>query len=197
VWWLASENTHIWLHHFKRDSVLYRKKSLKISKGQSESVNRRTDNTMVKRNKDRRTNNDLQNITYKTKDRVTRTSLKPFLHCWQKCYRTWLHEEQGGCLIRNRNCLPFTSTWFHIPSPGFLWVWSSCCSTFLFFCVVFLLCLSSFCILCPVLYVSLDCTDLNAPSAFSSFYLEWCLLFFDSILQIIRLLVVHQWNMTA
>jgi hypothetical protein len=27
--------------------------------------------------KDKRTNNDLQNITHKTKDRVTRTPLKP------------------------------------------------------------------------------------------------------------------------
>jgi hypothetical protein len=46
----------------------------------------RTDNTMAKRQKDRqhsgqkkngkRTNNDIQNITHKTKDRVTRTPLK-------------------------------------------------------------------------------------------------------------------------
>ena len=50
-----------------------------------------SDNTMAKREttqwpkdrqhngqkkKDKRTNRDLQNITYKTKDRVTRTSLK-------------------------------------------------------------------------------------------------------------------------
>ena len=47
--------------------------SLKIPKGKSESANqRRTDSTMTKRT---RTNNDLQNITYKTKDRVTRTPL--------------------------------------------------------------------------------------------------------------------------
>ena len=78
MWWLASENTHIWLHHFKRDSVLCRKNGLKIPKGQSESVNRRTDNTMAKRNKDRRTNNDLQNIPYKIKHRVIRTPLKTF-----------------------------------------------------------------------------------------------------------------------
>jgi hypothetical protein len=31
---------------------------------------------MVKRKKNKRTNNDLQNIHYKTKDRVTRTPLK-------------------------------------------------------------------------------------------------------------------------
>jgi len=41
------------------------KKSLKIPKGQSESVNRRrTDNTMAKRKK---TSNDLQNIHIKLK----------------------------------------------------------------------------------------------------------------------------------
>ena len=40
------------------------KKSLKIPKGLSEAVNqRRTDNTMAKR-----TNNDLQNTTQKTRD---------------------------------------------------------------------------------------------------------------------------------
>jgi hypothetical protein len=32
---------------------------------------------MAKRKMDQRTNNDLQNITQKTKDRVTRTLLKP------------------------------------------------------------------------------------------------------------------------
>jgi hypothetical protein len=82
------------------------KKNLKIPKGQPESVSRRrtdntmakrrrTDNTMAKRRrtdntmaKRRRTdntmakrkrkkpNNDLQNITHKTKDRVTRTPTK-------------------------------------------------------------------------------------------------------------------------
>ena len=37
---------------------------------------RRTENTMIKKSK--RTNNDLKNITQKTKDRTTRTPLK---HC--------------------------------------------------------------------------------------------------------------------
>jgi hypothetical protein len=46
------------------------KKSLKISKRLSESVKQRTDNTMGKR---KRTNNDLQSITHKTKDQVTQT----------------------------------------------------------------------------------------------------------------------------
>ncbi len=44
------------------------KKSLKILKGQSESVyQRRTDNTMAKRKKYKRTNNDQQNIHIKLK----------------------------------------------------------------------------------------------------------------------------------
>jgi len=34
------------------------------------------DNPMDKKKGDKRTNNDLQNITHKTKDRVTRTSIK-------------------------------------------------------------------------------------------------------------------------
>ena len=45
---------------------------MKIPKGQSETVNRRTDNTMTKRKKDKRTNNDIQNTTQKTNDRSTR-----------------------------------------------------------------------------------------------------------------------------
>ena len=49
-------------------------KSLEILKWLSESVNRRrTNNIMVK---GKRTNNDLQNTTQKTKDRVTPTPLK-------------------------------------------------------------------------------------------------------------------------
>jgi len=56
-------------------SINISKNSLKIPKGSWESVNRRrTDNTIAKR---KRTNNDLQNITHKTKDRLTRTPLKP------------------------------------------------------------------------------------------------------------------------
>ena len=56
-------------------SLIDYKKSLKIPKGYSEDVNQRTDNTMAKRKKVQKTNNDLQNITQKTKDRVTRTPL--------------------------------------------------------------------------------------------------------------------------
>jgi hypothetical protein len=45
----------------------------------SKAVNRiRTDNAMAKKKKGKRTNNDLQNITQKTKDRATRTPLKHF-----------------------------------------------------------------------------------------------------------------------
>jgi hypothetical protein len=40
----------------------------------------KTDNTMTKKKKDKRTNNDLPNITYKTKDRVTRTPLNTVLY---------------------------------------------------------------------------------------------------------------------
>jgi hypothetical protein len=47
------------------------KKSLKIPKGESESVDQRINITMAKR-----TNNDLQNISQNTKDRVTRSTLK-------------------------------------------------------------------------------------------------------------------------
>jgi hypothetical protein len=44
------------------------KKSLKISKGESESVyRRRIDNTMAKRKSTKRTNNDLQKIHIKLK----------------------------------------------------------------------------------------------------------------------------------
>ena len=53
------------------NGILELKKSLKIPKGSSESIIQRTDNTMAIRKKDKKTNNDLQNITHKTKDRVT------------------------------------------------------------------------------------------------------------------------------
>ena len=55
-------------------SLISRKNSLKIPKGQSESVNwRRTDNTMAKR---KSTKEQTTKHTHKTKNRVTRTSLK-------------------------------------------------------------------------------------------------------------------------
>ena len=43
------------------------KKNLKIRKAYSKAVNLRTDNTMAKRKKDKRTNNDVQNTTEKIK----------------------------------------------------------------------------------------------------------------------------------
>jgi hypothetical protein len=48
------------------------KKSLKIPKGKSEAMNqRRTDKTVVKMKNDKRTNNDLERTTEKTKDYLT------------------------------------------------------------------------------------------------------------------------------
>jgi len=46
---------------------------LKILKRKPEGVNQRTDNAMTKR---KRRNNNLQNVTQKTKDWATRTPLK-------------------------------------------------------------------------------------------------------------------------
>ena len=52
-------------------STIAKYKSLKIPKGQSETVKRRrTDNTMAKRKKVKRTNNDLQNFTHKQSEAV-------------------------------------------------------------------------------------------------------------------------------
>ena len=47
-----------------------------ISKGSSESVNLRTDNVMARKKKGERINNNLQNITQKTKDRAKQTPPK-------------------------------------------------------------------------------------------------------------------------
>jgi hypothetical protein len=61
------------------------KKSLKIPKGQSESVyRRRTDNTMAKRKSTKDKQRSTKH-TYKTKDRVTRTPLKTGGEL--RCYR--------------------------------------------------------------------------------------------------------------
>jgi hypothetical protein len=50
---------------------------LKITKVKSEAVfRRRIDNIIAKGKKDNMTNNDLQNITQKTKDRATNATLK-------------------------------------------------------------------------------------------------------------------------
>ena len=41
---------------------------------------RRTENTIKK--KEKKDNNDVHNITQKTKDRATRTPLKPWMNSW-------------------------------------------------------------------------------------------------------------------
>ena len=51
-----------------------RSRKSKIPKGQSETVNQRTNNG--KKKTDKRTNNDVLNITQKTKDRATNSSRK-------------------------------------------------------------------------------------------------------------------------
>ena len=61
----------------KLKTVFFHKKSLKIRKVQSQSINRRrTGNTMAKGKNNKRTNNDLQNTAQKTKGRASRTPLK-------------------------------------------------------------------------------------------------------------------------
>jgi hypothetical protein len=54
------------------------RKTWRLKRGNQIIVNRRTDNTMAKRKMNKRTNNDLQNITQKTKDWATWTLLKPW-----------------------------------------------------------------------------------------------------------------------
>ena len=59
------------LFNYCYHKVLYKyiKKRLKITNGLSEAVNRRTDNTVTKRKeKDIRTNNEIQNTAQKTKE---------------------------------------------------------------------------------------------------------------------------------
>ena len=51
------------------------------------------------------------------------------------------------------------------PQPVFDWV--RVAHLFSFLCCVFLFCLSLFCVLCPMLPVSLDCPFLITPSVFS------------------------------
>ena len=62
-------DVHDW--SFKCDLWCYPRESLKVPKGLSEAVNRRTDDTMTKW---KSTNNDLQHYT-KSKDWATQTSL--------------------------------------------------------------------------------------------------------------------------
>ena len=67
------------------------------------------------------------------------------------------------CLIRDRNCLPLASTWVH--RRFFV---SSCCSSFLVFCVVFLFWLSSSCVLCTQCYRCLWTVHSSLPLRFLS-----------------------------
>ena len=76
-----TENLMIKLHepHKNQDwaqMLLKGKKSLKIPKELSESVNQRTDNTMGKKTQK---NNDLQNTTQKTNDQAPWTPQRPGL----------------------------------------------------------------------------------------------------------------------
>ena len=66
---LVYQTRNIFINFWEKKNVKVLKRSFKIA----ESVNRRTDNTM---DKGKRINNDLQNITHKTKDQATHTPLK-------------------------------------------------------------------------------------------------------------------------
>ena len=59
------------------------------------------------------------------------------------------------CIIRDRIWLPFRSTWVHAFLLRRIHV-----VLFIFLC--FFICLSSFCVLCPTLPVSLDCPFLTS-----------------------------------
>jgi hypothetical protein len=59
---------------------------------------------MAKRQRTKRTNNDLQNITHKTKDRVTRTPLKTGngLKCTERTCSSWsISDARGVTLVAN------------------------------------------------------------------------------------------------
>ena len=80
-------------------------------------------------------------------------------------YRVWLYEQHERCLIRNRNCLPFAKGW---GSPPYFWRGSVLIIYFVFCVVDFFL--SSFCVFCLVLHVSLDCPFWIASSVFHGVY---------------------------
>ena len=78
----------------------------------------------------------------------------------KKTKKTW----RLGCLMRNRNYLPFASTCVH---PRLLV--GSCRSSFWFLCCVFLFgFILILCLVYPMLPVSLDCPFLIVPSIFSN-----------------------------
>ena len=93
------------------------KEKLKIAKGQSEAVSqRRTDNTMTKIKKDKRTKNDIQNTIQKTKNQTTRTPLKTGdelmcsgtvnSYCFTRRTNNWVWSSmsEGGNLNFNTPC---------------------------------------------------------------------------------------------
>jgi hypothetical protein len=82
-----------------------------------------------------------------------------FLYYQQDVYRNGLYEWHDGCLIRSRNCLPFSITWVHHRClvGCMLLMFSILC--FFFVC------------LCSVLPVFLDCSFLIAHSVFCNIYL--------------------------
>ena len=72
---MPSKDFQLLLKNNYQQNMIEHKKSLKIPKGYSKSVNqRKTDNTIVKRN--RTNDNDLQNNTQENIDRATQTPLK-------------------------------------------------------------------------------------------------------------------------
>ena len=81
------------------------KKRLKIPKGQSESVYRRIENTMVKRKKIQKDKQRSTKHTYKTKVRVTRIPLMTGeFRCSSHCptFNAFLHKTYYWWLVSNR-----------------------------------------------------------------------------------------------
>ena len=69
------------------------------------------------------------------------------------------------CHMRDRNCFPFVSTWFHLQ-----FVVGTVLPIFLVFCDVLGFCVwfvFVLCLVCQLLTMSLDCTFLIAPLVFS------------------------------
>ena len=73
---------------------------------------------------------------------------------------------QRMCLIRNRNCSPFTTTWNYASCLE-----GSVLLVFLVFCVVFFVYfVFILCIACPILPRFLNCPFWTTPSVFSNIY---------------------------
>ena len=83
-----------------------------------------------------------------------------------------------ACLIRHRNCLPFVRSWVH---PCFFFFFCEFCAAnfYSFLYCVFLFCLTSFHVLCPILPVSLDCLIYSwLPFRFSLTFTYDCAIIF-------------------